>query len=391
MTVRPPLFSIVIPAKGRPHYTWDAVFSAMHQDFDDFDVTLSNNGADPSVKAAVAEFMADPRFRYIEQPSVLDMALHWEMASRAAMGDYFLLLNNRCVLKQGVLRQLSKFLKGESSDVEIVSWRCDEYDKASALLSPCPSYTGTVFRLKTSDALLRFARGSISCMHNYETLPLAMNSCVSRSVVERIRHRQGHAFRSIDPTLTFALSCLLNANEVVHFDEPLYVSQGLEVSNGAKVVRGDVGPYINSLGLADPWEDVPIKAPLVFNSAARDFLVTLREYGRNDIRAEWNRLQYYMECLVEIRIKRKAGILTASEIGELEKAVALALQNEDESIRASVAPPITRTMLRKAKTLARIIFGSAVDFIRPHRHRPGGNKKFRSALEAAGFQNIDGT
>jgi hypothetical protein len=77
-----PLLSILIPAKGRPLYTRDAVFSAIHQDFDDFDVTLSNNGADPAVKAAVGEFMGDPRFHYIEQPIDLEMSEHWDVASR---------------------------------------------------------------------------------------------------------------------------------------------------------------------------------------------------------------------------------------------------------------------------------------------------------------------
>jgi len=152
-------------------------------------------------------------------------------------------------------------------------------------------------------------------MYHVYTLPGGANSCVSRALVERIRHRQGDAFRKIDPGLTFAFSCLLNANELVHFDEAFHVAQGPEVSNGASVIRGDARPYLNSLGLAAPWEDVPIKAALVVNGIAHDFLGTLREYGRNDIRAEWNRANYYLSCLGEIRVKRKAGILTASEIG----------------------------------------------------------------------------
>jgi len=382
-----PLFSILIPGKGRSLYTRDAVYSAMHQDFDDFDVTLSNNGADPEVKAAVAEFTVDPRLHYIEQPSVLDMPSHWDLASRAVAGDYLLVLTNRCVLKQGALRRLSEFLRSGSGDVEIVNWGGDSYENASGLLSPRPSDTGTMLRLKTSDVLLRIARGSISMMHHIDTLPLGMNSCVSRALVEKIRDREGHAFQSIAPDYNFAFSCLLNASELVHFDEAFVVAQGCEDSNGMNAVRGDVRPYMNSLGLAAPWEDVPIKTALVYNVFAQDFLAALREYGRSDIRAEWNRSKYYKDCLMEIRIKRNAGILTPSEIDDLQRAVEMALRNEDESVRASVAPPLTRRMLNKIKSLAKIVVGRGADLLRLNHRVSGPEKQFRTALQAAGFEH----
>jgi len=381
-----PLLSILIPAKGRPDTTRDAVFSAIHQNFDDFDVTLSNNGADPAVKAAVAEFMCDPRFHYIEQRDVLDMPSHWDLASRAIAGDYLLILTNRCVLKQGVLLGFSNYLKGASGNVELVSWRYDSYDNASGLLSPCPVNTSRIVRLRTSDELERFAEGMELIGYHSYTLPRGMNSCVSRSLVERIRDREGHAFRRLIPDVRFAFSCLLNASELIHFDEAFYISQGSNISTGDNQIRGDFRLFLNSLGRVEPWEDVPIKAPLVFNAIAQDFLATLREYGRSDIRAKWDRSKYYTDCLMEIRIKRKAGILGTSEIDELTRAVERALQKEDERVRASVVAPITGRMLNKIKSLASVALGPAVDFIRAQRYRSGGQQKFRTVLEAAGFQ-----
>ncbi len=81
-----PSFSIVIPAKGRPAYTHDAVFSALRQDFDEFDVTLSNSGADPAVRDAIKKFKNEPRFNYIEQPNALNMSSHWEAATKTVTG-----------------------------------------------------------------------------------------------------------------------------------------------------------------------------------------------------------------------------------------------------------------------------------------------------------------
>jgi Glycosyl transferase family 2 len=378
--------SIVIPAKGRPHYTRNAVFSVMRQDFDDFDVTLSNNGADPAVKAAVAEFIGNPRFHYIEHANVLDMPSHWELASRAATGDYLLILTNRSVLKQGVLQKLSRFLKGESGDVELVSWRWDSYDSAKGLLSPCPFNTSRMLRFSTSSELTKFATEQDIVRYTY-VAPRGMNSCVSRSVVERIRDREGRVFQKINPDYKFGFSCLLNASELIHFEEAFYIADGLEVSNGINAVAGDVRPYVDSLGLADPWRDTPIKAGLIHNTIVQDFLATVRKYGRDDILAKWNRSLYYLNCFGEIQFKRKMGILSTLEIDELKEAVEVALQNEDESVRVSVAPPIVRRVINKMIALARIVVRSAPEFAGPHRRQSAGGDTYRTALEAAGFEH----
>ena len=379
-----PLFSILIPTKGRPLYARDAVLSVFHQDFDDVDVTLSNNGADPATKAALAEFMGNPRFHYIEQPDVLDMPTHWEVACRSVRGDNFLVLTDISVLKQGALRKIAKLFTGQAGACELASWRWDSYDNASGLLSPGHSNTDTMQRLRTSDELLSFARGS-NFMNQVYTLPGGTNSCVSRAVIERIRKREGLLFQKITPDYRFAFSCLLNTTELVHFDEALFIRQGPEVSNGINSVRGDARPYMNSLGLAAPWEDVPIKAALVHNAIAQYFLATLRKYGRTDIRAEWNTTIYYLHCLGEIRLKKNGGILSASEIDELKSAVDMALQNEDKRVRASVYPSFARMIRNKTRTLARLAGRSAADLFRPHRHQSGGKLTFPTALEAAGF------
>jgi Cephalosporin hydroxylase/Glycosyl transferase family 2 len=382
-----PLISILIPAKGRPLYARDAAFSAIRQNFDDFDVTFSNNGAEPAVKAAVAEFASDPRFHYIEQPSVLDMPSHWDLANQAVTGDYILVLTDRSVLKQGVLQKLSTLLGNGSGNVDIASWRFDVFKNPSGLL-PVPDWA-RMRRLKTSDELLRFARGEM--MDHYWTLPRGLNSCISRSLVERIRNREGHVFQKINPDYRFAFSCLLNANEQVHFDEAFFIFQGEELSNGMKALRGDARPYLNSLGLAEPWQDVPIKAALVYNTIEQDFLAALREYRRDDIRSEWNTSEYYLRCLKEIEIKRDAAVLSTSEIGELQEAVEHSLQNEHESVRASVTNPVrhttpmTRRVIRKMKYLTKTVVGPGSRLLRGLHQSPKDEKTWRTILEVAGF------
>lgn len=381
-----PLISVLIPAKGRPNYTRDAVFSAMRQNFDDFDVTLSNNGADPAVKVAVAEFMGDPRFHYIEQPSVLEMSSHWDIANRAVTGNYLLVLTNRFVFKQGVLRGLWNFLRTGPSNVDIITWGWDSYDNTRRLLLPYQSNTEGMIRLKTLDVLLSFARGSISIMRRADILPLGLNSCVSRALVNRIRSRESHVFQNIAPDYNFAFSCLLNAAELIHINESRLISQGMEDSHGANALVGSFQSHMDRLGLTAPWAEVPIKAALVYNAIAQDFLAALRRYDRSDIRAAWDKPKYYKDCLMEIQMKRNAGSLPTSEIDELERAVELALRNEDGNVRAAVARPIIRKIPSKIKSLAGGLVPSGKDIFRSRPRRLAGERTFRTALEAAGFE-----
>lgn len=380
-----PMFSIAIPAKGRPEYSRDAVFSVMNQDFEDFEVIFSNNGADPAVKAAVADFIDDPRFVYVEQPAVLNMPVHWEVASRSLTGKYFLVLSNRSVLKQHVLRRLSDFLSERSEQVEAVSWGWADYDNASGRLTSTVPKAGGRRNRPSSDELHDFAR-RYALVDSNRVLPLGSNSCVSASLVHRIRAREGSIFKQISPDYRFAFSCLLNTESVVHFDEVFFITQGLEVSTGRNSFLGSSKADIDTLDATDLWRDVPIKVPLSFNEIAQDFLEALRDYGRDDIRASWDWSKYYKDCLMECRIKRKAGVLSEVEIDEIEEAIESALQNEPECVRAHVQESTRQKIVRKMRTALMVVMGAARNAHRRHlvsfeEEEP----RFRSALEAAGF------
>ena len=178
-----PFFSIVVPAMGRPLHTREAAFSALHQDFGDFNVILSNNGADPEVKAAVSDFLEDPRFRYIEQPNVLPMPVHWDRACQLADGEYVLVLTNRSVLKRKALRKLAQHFSGAGGNDEVATWRWDDYVNAEERLVRSLSNSGEVMQLNSEEELWKFARVT-NLVHHAYTFPRGENCCVSRDLLE---------------------------------------------------------------------------------------------------------------------------------------------------------------------------------------------------------------
>lgn len=380
-----PFFSIIVPALGRPKYTRDTVLSILLQDYDDFEVLLSNNGADPSVKAAVEDIIADPRLRYVEQPETLAMPTHWNLLMDSVIGDYVLVRPNRRVLKQGTLQQLATIIKQRDSLASLISWKVDSYDSINRTLSRDPCRDATVLTLSTIEVLNRFARGEISLTSDAEILPLALNSCASMELIRRIRQREKCVFQCINPDYRFAFSSLLSSDELVHCTDALDIAQGFEVSNGMDSYYGDAGKYFNSLGIADMWRDVPIKAELVNNSIWQDFLSALRVYDRPEILDLWDRQEYFDQCLAELSIKKSAGRLTADEIQSLEMAIHKALRRESSALQRALIQSPPRLLMRKMNTLLRLTRARLSNPTQVTSSQPSEAVPYPTVLLAAGF------
>jgi Glycosyltransferase like family 2 len=326
-----PLLSIVIPARLRPGLLRDAILSTLNQDYGDFELLVSNNGADADVRAAVSPFLADPRIRYVEQRDILDMVTHWEQVTREIQGEYLLVLTDRSAFKQGAFRRIATTLQDTKADA--VSWPWDLYYEKLKLHWPHKVNLGRTRILDVEEELVRCANGLFR--EFFRTLPRGSNSCVSRALIERIRARQGQAFRPLYPDFSFAFSCLLNSNKAAYIAEPLFISQGIEVGNGNGLL-GDARPYIDSLGLAEPLRDVPVKVPLVLNGIAQDFLAAVREYQRPDLAQRLNKAQYYLNCLYEIEEKRSKGLVSSTDLGNIELALHAAIASESKTVQDAV-------------------------------------------------------
>ncbi len=51
-----PLFSIVIPTRDRPNLLKDAIQSALEQEFDDYEIIVSDNSTNSETQKLVSEF-----------------------------------------------------------------------------------------------------------------------------------------------------------------------------------------------------------------------------------------------------------------------------------------------------------------------------------------------
>jgi hypothetical protein len=214
-----------------------------------------------------------------------------------------------------------------------------------------------------------------------------LNSSVATSIVEEIRERIGTAFATLNPDFTFAYSCLMSRPRFTHLPQALSISQGLDVSNGGNAYRSDATAYLATLGLKQVICHSPIDAPLVENIIAEDFFATCYRFNRLDLLGRFDRSALYIKCFAELEVKRDAGIVGSDTLTELSQEIQRALDKEPEAIRQRViAGHGKRTSTQILRSRLRRLMGDKIEYLRPLLLRMRGAQRFKTALEAAGYE-----
>jgi hypothetical protein len=380
-----PTFTVLLPAKGRPKLVRDALVSVLDQSYRDFEVIISNNGADPAVRDSIADILGDPRVRYLEQPRVLPMPEHWELISLLACGRYLTVLTDRSVLKQGALAAISELHTAGGPATEIVTWSWDLYYDDIGILLPFAGRSQPPAVLESATLALdslRYGRP-----YPYK-LPRGLNSSVSLGLIAKVRTHNGTAFSPINPDFSFAYNCLMCHPQLTHIDRALMISQGLSVSGGGNAYRTDASDYVSTLGLQEPIRYSPIKAMFVENLIAEDFLATCHQFKRYDLLAKFDPASLFMKCWLELTEKRAANILPSQRIEELTLSLETALAKQSPSVRERVnvflKQPVTLT-IRLRCGLKKLLGGHA-EQLRPALLRLMGGRRINSVLIASGHR-----
>lgn len=363
----------------------DALVSVLNQSYQEFEIILSNNGADSVVRNAIADKLDDPRVRYLEQPEVLPMPEHWERISLLACGRYLTVLTDRSVLKQGALATIAEFHTVGGHEADIVTWSWDVYFTESGFLLPFAGRAQEPTLLES--AVL--APDSLRIGKPYPAaLPRGLNSSVSTDLIAKIRSRAGVAFSPMSPDFTFAYACLMCHPYVTHLDRALMISQGLSVSNGGIAYLTDGSSYVSTLGLQNPICHSPIKEMFVENLIAEDFFAACHRFERLDILEKIDHADLYLRCLLELDEKRLAAILSPQRIDELAQSIELALANEIPSVKSRVNAFCDRHVSLEARIRRSLkkILGGNLERLRPLLVRLRGGRRYGSILVAAGHR-----
>jgi glycosyltransferase involved in cell wall biosynthesis len=92
--VKSPRVSICIPTYRQIDYLLETLRSVKAQDFDDYELIISDDTPDDTVQQFVTAFGFDDRLRYYHNPIALGSPKNWNVAVRYAQGEYIKLLHH---------------------------------------------------------------------------------------------------------------------------------------------------------------------------------------------------------------------------------------------------------------------------------------------------------
>ncbi len=345
-----PFFSIFIPTKNRHQHIEEVMQSILHQNYYDFELIISNNGANSETRDIVNRYIHDKRVQYIEHPQILGMPQHWEIVTKNLNGNYIIIVTDRFLLKQNTLRFLHTTITSSDKDMNVITWPWSMYyPKKKELFESIKTYERepSIEDITEIDSYQELKNMASGTMNKYPfILPRGLNSCVKSNFMDNLREKHRIIFRNINPDHTFGYLCLHNTKKIYHINYPLSISLGIEDSNGHKSYHGNAESYLKEIGIKEPFLNVPLKLAFVINSIHEDFL-SIAKLSRNDeIIKKWNKSAYYKECLVELDAKKTAQILSKEKLNELEKEIFLTIKKEKWSIKAIITIFLIKNRIR---------------------------------------------
>jgi len=136
------MLSVLIPSRNRLDLLKMAVQSVLLQDFDDFEIVVSDNASSEDY-GGYLESLADPRIRYIRSDTPLSVTNNWNLALDAARGDYVVMLGDDDALAPGYLRHQARLIE-TFDQPDVLYAMCYHYAYPGVIDSAPEGYLATV-------------------------------------------------------------------------------------------------------------------------------------------------------------------------------------------------------------------------------------------------------
>lgn len=196
------LFSIVIPTRERPSLVERLLYSIEIQNFYDLEVIVSDCSETEDTYNVVKNSKINKYIKYVKN-NKQTMTENWNSAISFIDAENIIFLSDKCLLKKGALNYLA--IKMSNCKYEAITWCLDSFYLSTNAIKLNNSYENTV--LKSKDMIKSILGANVK---EFDKSPFYGNSCVKKSVYERIISKFKYMSFDVNPDYTMTMQILLN-------------------------------------------------------------------------------------------------------------------------------------------------------------------------------------
>ena len=223
-------FTIVIPTRDRADTLIYSIQNALAQDYENFEILVSDNASNDNTKKVVLEFN-DKRIRYINTGKRVSMSHNWEFALDHVSDGWVTLLGDDDGLLPGALKTVNKII--DETDTQAIrsngstyawpSLHSEEYGRLT--LSLKKGYK----KVDSKKTLTKVMNGELQ----YNNLPVLYNGgFVDICLINEVKVIMGRFFHSMAPDVYSGIVFSLLIDEYIYSNEPLAINGASHHSTG---------------------------------------------------------------------------------------------------------------------------------------------------------------
>lgn len=325
-----PLFSFVIPTRNRARYLQFALQSCLEQEFDDYEIIISDNNSSDSTKEVVRRF-DNGKVRYFNTEKDVGLTDNFENGITKAKGEYVLMLADDEAYVRSALRQLEYWI-GKTNAPAISFGRtpflfpglpglqssADENKSGILYVRP---FTRKVAWVPSSHALeIAFSLKTLEEGYCGRALPLSVKSVVRKDVIEAITRKVGCFQIPPTPDWSSAIMILNHVDKLLLLDKHLLLAGEVAESTGPNFKRKRQTDSIIAKDTGVFTHLTPLKTYTLTNLCVNAMLSGQAAYSPKS-KYDIDYAQYFLLIEKDLEVLRKNGVDVTEDLKELSSAL----------------------------------------------------------------------
>lgn len=218
---------MLLPTRNGGNFLENCIRSILEQDYDSFELVISDNANTDATPEVIGKFAADSRVKVIRQEHAISVSENWTAALQASSGEYVLMMGDDDCLLPGALRRLAEVLDRQAAP-DCILFNAYSYVSPNAISNNSASYWAEEHFHYGPDfgdeaILTQGMRMSIvrDMFRFRQRIPLNMQTTLfSRRAIEK---ESGSVFRAPFPDHYLLNALLIIADKWVYLPERLVV------------------------------------------------------------------------------------------------------------------------------------------------------------------------